>query len=180
MKKLKEQILSLPGWVLLVIMIVLPIFLYEFTGLNIISFYGPAQIIIFYFWSYITNSFLYESLNEDLKAKANIKTFKKLYVFSFVMILIYPLIGGLITLVLSTFEVGSLPALILAILPLIIILILAFRISAKILVTNEKNKSVNYKEYFGTFLSYLFFPIGMFSLQNRIRKIFLRSNSINN
>lgn len=173
MEKIKKQILVLPGWVLLVIMIILPVCLNGSMGLHIMSIYGPFQIIVFYFWSYITNSFLYESLDENLKAKTSIKSFKKLYIFSFVIVLLYPLIGGLISLVLGTFGVGSLPTIILVAIPLIFIIILAFRLSAKILVTNEKNKLVNYREYFGTFLSYLFFPIGMCFLQNRIRRLFL-------
>lgn len=135
-----------------------------------------CNVVILLIYMYLTNNIIYKNIPDELKQKFNLKTFKFMACISFILFFSIPLTATIISFIIGMSSLGldNLTTLLISLSPLILafmINIFLINFSAKLLVTYEIQKLPSFTNKIKTFLLYVVFPFGLFSIQKRIKNI---------
>lgn len=150
---MKKILINLPSWAMFIILII------PFCFGNLISFGVIIAFVIFSLWLFIVGNSLEE------KAKTYEPVSLKWFNTSLVYALIY-------TIILETMFVNPLPNYLIPFHLLAVFCIFsALFFVSKLLVISEEKKIVKANRCFGTFILFWFFPIGIWFVHPRIKKV---------
>lgn len=172
-------------WQIIVILILFPVIFeililkYFFPveeDLKIMLYFAVMMIIysiVFFSWLWTLGNQLCKKLPAPVKSKMKIKIFRTLLIIPFIYILTTTL------LLQYTFNLEDYPMLIPAFLFPVHILMLfslfyCFWFVSKCLNLVEMKKEITIKDYIGDFFLIWFFPLGIWIIQPRINKLFIR------